>query len=75
MGLSDWILSDSRYARMREVRRVEEMGAVRTKWAAKRGRDTATRTARVEVGVDGVRDGRFDLEKLRRFGEGDDATR
>jgi hypothetical protein len=110
MGLSDWILADSRYARMREVRRIEEMGSVRSRWAAKRSRDTATRTARLEADVgylalvlggvlelldkkgtvtkadlkkkmgelddvDGVRDGRFDLERLRRFGESDDATR
>jgi hypothetical protein len=110
MGLSDWILADSRYARMREVRRVEEMGSVRSRWAAKRSRDTATRTARLEADVgylalvlggvlelldkkgavtkadlkkkmgelddvDGVRDGKFDLDLLRRFGESDDATR
>jgi hypothetical protein len=110
MGLEKWILSDSRYAQMRDVRRVDEMGSVRSKWAAKRSRDAATRTARLEAdvgylalvlggvlelldkkgavtkadlkkkmkeldGVDGVRDGKFDLDVLRRFGESDDATR
>ena len=109
MGLSEWILSDSRYAQMRDVRRVDEMGSVRSRWAAKRSRDAATRTARLEADVgylalvlggvlellekkgavtkadlkkkmaelddvDGVRDGKFDLDRLRRFGEGDDSS-
>ena len=110
VGLEKWFLSDSRYASMRDVRRIEEIGSVRSKWEKRRSRDAAARSARLEADVgylalvlggilemlekkgvvtksdlkkkmaeldelDGVRDGRFDLERLRRFGEGDDATR